>query len=138
MQNTLIDAGPLIALFDKSDLYHKAAVNSLKEHKTGLISTWPVLTEVMHMISFNHKVQCDFLNWIMRGGITIAPLNQSHMRRIIQLIEKFSNVPMDLADASLVVVAEEQGLDSIFTIDSDFLIYRITRKKPFKNLFSKH
>jgi len=135
MQNSLVDAGPLIALFDKSDAYHNKAVNSLKNHNSRLITTWPVITEVMHMISFNHRVQSDFLSWIMKGGITIAPLNQSHIRRIAELINKFSNVPMDLADASLVVIAEEHGIDSIYTIDSDFKVYRITRKKAFKYLF---
>jgi len=61
MKNTLIDAGPLIALFDKDDQYHKAVIKFLKEFKGNFITSWPVLTEVTHLLSFNVNIQIDFL-----------------------------------------------------------------------------
>jgi len=134
MKNTLIDAGPLIALFDKTDAFHSAACNSLSSHKCKLITTWPVVTEVMHMISFSVKAQQGFIEWIIRGGLNIEPLESIHLKRILDLLIKFEDLPMDLADASLVVLAVERKLDSIFTLDSDFKIYRTFLKKPFRNM----
>ena len=60
MRKTLIDAGPMIALFDKSDRYHKHVMKFLKDFDGELVTTWPVVTEVSHMLDFNIKVQIDF------------------------------------------------------------------------------
>jgi len=67
VQKALIDSGPLIALFDKSDSYHKQSVEFFKEFKGILWTTWPVVTEVSHMLDFSIQVQINFLTWIERG-----------------------------------------------------------------------
>lgn len=135
MQSILIDAGPLIALFDRSDKYHKSALNFIKDYQGYLWSTWPVVTEVCHMLDFSTKAQCAFLEWIKRGGIRLFELNESHMGRILELTKKFDDVPMDLADASLIVVAEVKKHQEIASIDSDFYIYRDIRNQYLKNIF---
>ena len=130
-----IDAGPLIALFDRDDKFHVSIKEFLKDFNGKLISTWPVLTEALHMLDFNVQTQLAFLRWIQRGAIEIhEPLNQ-HLERIIELTQKYQNVPMDLADASLVVVAESLNIKDIITIDSDYYIYRTMRKEMLNNLF---
>ena len=135
MQNTLIDAGPLIALFDKSDQYHQKAVSFLRDFKGSFFTTWPVVTEVSHMLGFSVKTQVNFLAWINRGGLEILELEYYHLLRIIELSEKFSDVPMDLADATLIVASEIRGISKIASIDSDFYIYRNIRDKYLTNVF---
>ena len=135
MRNTLIDAGPLIALFDKSDKYHFKAIRFIKEIENQLWSTWPVLTEVCHMLDFNTQAQQTFLIWIQRGAIKIVDLNQDHLARIIELTRKFNDVPMDLADASLIVASEKISCLEIASIDSDFYVYRDIRNNYLNNIF---
>jgi len=132
--NTLIDAGPLIALFDKDDEYHKKVKDFLKTFHGHLTTTWPVLTEVTHLLDFNVNVQIDFLKWIQREAVIIYDLESNHLSRIIELTEKYSDVPMDLADASLMVIAEIEKIENIITIDSDYHIYRTNKKVKLKNL----
>jgi uncharacterized protein len=135
MQSTLVDAGPLIALFDKSDGYHERALSFLKDSQECLITTWPVITEVSHMLDFSVKTQINFLKWINRGGIEIFDLEFYHLIRIIELSEKFTDVPMDLADASLIVASEANEITKIASVDSDFYVYRDIRNKYLTNVF---
>ena len=136
MRNILIDAGPLIALFDRSDQYHLKAVGFIEEFEGQLWTTWPVATEVSHMLDFSTKTQLNFLTWIHRGALKLFDLNESHLHRLIALCEKFQDVPMDLADASLIVAAEERKLKEIASIDSDFYIYRDVRNQYLTNIFT--
>jgi len=135
MKSILIDAGPLIALFDRSDKFHRRAVDFIKEYEGQLWTTWPVITEVSHMLDFSTKAQCAFLEWIRRGGVRLFDLNQNHVERLLHLTEKFDDVPMDLADASLIVASENQGCKEIASIDSDFYIYRDIRNQYLTNIF---
>lgn len=97
MKSILIDAGPLIALFDKSDQHHNCALNFIKGYKGFLWTTWPVITEVTHMLDFNTKAQIGFLEWVRRGGLQLVDLDLMDLERIIAFCQKFSDVPMDLA-----------------------------------------
>jgi uncharacterized protein len=138
VKNTLIDAGPLIALFDKSDKYHPYIKSFLKDYKGILITTWPVITDTMYMINFNVNVQIDFLEWIKRGAIQIINLENNHIERLIELSQKYSDVPMDLADSSLIVISELKGINDIITIDSDYNIYKTKSRKNLNNIFDKY
>ncbi|GIL24596.1 MAG: pilus biogenesis protein [Bacteroidota bacterium] len=137
MKSTLIDAGPLIALFDQSDQYHLQAVSFLKNFKGTLFTTWPVITEASHLLSFSVKAQIALLEWINRGGLYLIEIEDYHIVRLIELSEKFKDVPMDLADATLIVAAETNNIKEIATIDSDFYVYRDIRKRYLKNIFIK-
>jgi len=138
VQSTLVDAGPFIALFDKDDRFHKVVETFLKKFSGSLMTTWPVITETAHMLDFNVNVQIDFLKWIQRGAVQIANLDKFHLERLIELAEKYSDRPMDLADGSLLVVSELTGIKSIVTIDSDFYIYRTKDKKNLINLLEPY
>lgn len=135
MKNTLIDAGPIIALFNKNDKYHNKIKEFLKNYKGILTTTWPVVTEVSHMLSFNTETQLDFLKWIKLGGIQLEDISFNDLERIIKLSKKYSDVPMDLADASLVIISERINLKEIITIDSDYYIYRTITKEMIINIF---
>lgn len=135
MENSLIDAGPLIALFNKRDRYHLHILNFLKGYNSIFWTTWPVLTEASHMFDFSLKAQLNLLEWVNRGGVQIVPLAEKHLNSIIAYSEKFADVPMDLADASLMVASEIIQTTKIVSIDSDFYIYRNFRNQYLTNVF---
>jgi len=135
VRNTLIDAGPLIALFNNKDKYHKKILNFIKNYDGLLTTSWPVLTEVCHMLDFNINAQIDFLKWINLGSLKVENIEQLEIERIIQLSEKYSDVPMDLADASLIVLSEKLKIKEIITIDNEYYIYRTIKKEMIENIF---
>lgn len=135
IQPILIDSGPLIALFDKDDKYHKNIVDFIRSKKYKFVSTLAVVTEVTHMLDFSVAVQINFLEWVMKGGLVIHDITQDHFSRIIELTKKYSDRPMDFADATLVIVAETTGIKKIISIDSDFDIYRLPGKEKIENVF---
>ena len=134
MKNIIVDAGPLIALFDKDDKYHNSVIKFLKTFDGQLVTSWPVITEVTHLLSFNINVQIDFLEWLKREAVTIINFENIHLERIIQLSKKYSDVPMDLADSSLIVIAELTNITDIITIDSNYYIYKTKNKKSLNNI----
>ena len=136
MKNTLIDAGPLIALFNKNDKYYEKIKKFIQQYDGILTSSWPVITEVCHMLDFNVNAQIDFLKWIKLGGLKIEDIKPAEIDKIIGLSEKYSDIPMDLADASLVILSERLGIKEIITIDSDYFIYRTTEREMLKNIFN--
>lgn len=137
MVNTvLIDAGPLIALFDRDDKYHRAIVEFIKNTDYRFISTTAVLTEVMYMLDFNMEVQINFLSWVMKEGVIIHEIKQTDIKRIIELTKKYCDRPMDFADATLVIAAEERGIRRMISIDADFDVYRLHNKAKIENIFA--
>ncbi len=137
IQNSIIDAGPLIALFNKNDNYHQQAVKFIKKYRGDLFTTWPVVTEVMHMLNANFKCQLNFLKYIDRGGIEIVNLSLPFISRLIDLFTQYSDVPINLADATLIVLSERKQINKIITIDSDFHIYRNKNTDYVKNIFKQ-
>jgi predicted nucleic acid-binding protein len=136
MQSTiLIDAGPLIALFDSSDKFHERIISFLRNQSFRFVTTLPVLTEVSYMLNFSVNAQIDFFQWVMLKGLTLIDIAQADIPRIIELTKKYRDLPIDFADATLVVVAEKTGIHSIISIDSDFDIYRLPGKRQIKNVF---
>jgi len=138
MLNTiLIDAGPLIALFDRDDNYHKKMIGFVKKGKYKFVTTTAVVTEVSHMLDFSIDVQILFFEWIMKEGVLLNEIFQSDINRIIELTKKYCDRPMDFADATLVITAEKTGIREIISIDTDFDIYRLPGKVMIKNVFTK-
>ncbi len=134
MQKTIIDSGPLIALFDKGDKYHHKVLDFLQTFKGELITSWSVITEVSHMLDFNLQVQIDFLKWIEIGGIEIYKIQQDEIQYIRVMMEKYLDVPMDLADATLMYIASKEDIKNIVSINSDFDIYRTLKQQSLNNL----
>lgn len=121
----LADAGPLVALLHREDIHHQCCAATLRSLRDRLGTTWPVMTEAMHLLSFSWQAQ-DAL-WEMNAlqVLHILPLGAGDLPRMRQLMQKYRDLPMDLADASLVRVAEREGIRRIFTIDRrDFAVYR--------------
>ncbi|MDR1469299.1 MAG: PIN domain-containing protein [Spirochaetaceae bacterium] len=136
MQSTiLIDAGPLIALFDRGDLYHRQIIEFLRKDEYQFVSTLAVFTETSYMLGFDVGAQLDFFNWVLAKGVILSDINQNDLPRIIALTEKYADLPMDLADATLVVTAEKSGIREIISVDKDFDIYRLPGREKIRNVF---
>jgi len=131
MKRILIDSGPLIALFDRSDKYHAASVEFIKTNHSELITTLASITETLHLLDFNRNAQVDFLGWVNAGAVTIEPITADDLLRIKALIIKYSDLAMDVADACLVFLGEKLTISEIATIDRDFDVYRLKGKGPF-------
>jgi predicted nucleic acid-binding protein len=135
LESILIDAGPLIALFDAGDKHHSGVRAFLKKNPYRFVSTIAVFTEVSHMLDFNVNVLRDFYEWVMYKGVIIGDINQNDMLRLLELTDKYADVPMDFADATLVITAEKSGIRQIISLDRDFYIYRLPGKEQIKNVY---
>ena len=112
-------------------------MRALEGSHEGLVTTWPVLTETCHLLLGRLGVQAEltFLRGLRNGSCTIFALGETHLPRIEDLMEQYADLPMDLADASLVVLAEELGDGRILSTEQrDFRAYRWKHRKPFRNL----
>lgn len=136
MKKILIDSGPLIALFDASDMYHSESVNFIKNNKLPLVTTIASITETLHLLDFNRNAQIDFIEWVYRGAVEIQNIENNDFGRIKALTEKYHDLPMDFADSCLVYLAEKMNLNTIATIDRDFSIYRIKGRRKFRIILS--
>ncbi|HXZ46904.1 MAG TPA: hypothetical protein VEH02_09285 [Pseudolabrys sp.] len=134
MKNTLVDSGPLVALFDRDDRDHRRVRNFLESRRLRLVTTWPVLTEVCALLP--RRSGLDFLEFVARGGVGVESLAEADIPGLLTLSRKYADRPMDFADASLVMLAMKTGLDAILSLDADFSVYRLPGKKPFKNLLA--
>ncbi|MCL2759764.1 MAG: PIN domain-containing protein, partial [Treponema sp.] len=125
----LIDAGPLIAMFDADDNQHQRILDFFSKFNYSFICTLAVFTEVTHFLRFSIKAQRNFFEWAMYKGVIISDINQHDIPRLLELTEKYSDLPMDFADATLVVAAEKTGIREIVSLDKDFDIYRLPGKE---------
>ncbi|MCP4406550.1 MAG: PIN domain-containing protein [Gammaproteobacteria bacterium] len=130
----LVDAGPLIALLDSGEVDHESCVGSLTKLTAPMITTWPALTEAMYLLggAGGWKAQEALWKLVHRGDLQLIDLDQPLQTRAQALMAKYRDIPMDLADASLVAVAESHGLRRIFTLDGDFRIYRYKGRQSFE------
>ena len=131
---TLTDAGPLIAILDRNDRDHEACVAALDELTGPLLTTWPVFTEATYLLGDRTGWSGQELLWRMalRGDVIVRELDQAGAKRSRDLMEKYRDVPMDLADATLVAVAEKLAVTRVFTLDEGFRIYRLKGRKTFE------
>ncbi|MDR3248190.1 MAG: PIN domain-containing protein [Treponema sp.] len=156
-KTVLVDSGPLIALFDRSDAYHEKILAFIRDTPYRFVTSLAVLTEVSHMLDFNVNTQIDFFEWVMSRGLDLEEITQDDIPRIINLTKKYADLPMDFADATLVVAAEKTGIREIVSIDaqaarggavqstslssrpegthSDFNVYRLPGKLLIRNIF---
>jgi hypothetical protein len=132
MRAVLVDAGPIVALLDRSDAEHRSVASTLKTLRDPLVTVWPVVVEAMYLLAFSWRAQEALWEMLETGALRLLPLDTADVSRMKQLMEKYRDRPMDLADAALVRVAEREGLRRILTLDrTDFTVYRLARKGQF-------
>ena len=132
-----VDTGFLLALLDADDAHHGAAMQWETSVEEGWITTWPVMTELCHMVAKRLSVAAavDCMQEMTHGAIKLWDIPALQAKQIPSLMKRYANLPMDLADASLVLLAEHLGHGRILTTDErDFGAYRWKSRKPFHNL----
>jgi len=132
-----IDTGFLVALLDRRDAWHARAWEMRDTAIGGWITTWPVLSECCRLLQ--RALGTDYVLGLMEdvasGGIQVWQPPEAQLARIPPLMRKYASLPMDLADASLLLLAEHLGHGQILSTDlRDFGAYRWKNRKPFKNL----
>ena len=121
----LVDAGPLVALANRADAHHLECVETLQRLRGPLGTVWPALTEAVYLVRRWPRAQAEVLSLVETGALRVLPLGREDLPRVRALMEKYRDLPMDLADAALVRVAERERIKTIFTIDRrDFSLYR--------------
>jgi predicted nucleic acid-binding protein len=132
--SVLVDAGPLVALFDRNDRHHGRAVKFIADCRSRFITNLPVLTEATFLLQFSVEAQRDLLLWV-HGSFEIDQGTASDLPRIASILEKYRDMRADFADASLVALAERQNLSHVASVDRDFAIYRTLGRRAFTNVF---
>lgn len=133
----LCDTGPLVALIDRDDRHHKrcaAALDNITEDR--LLTTWPCLVEAMYLLGrgIGQPAQDELWSYMEDGLVVLHLPEAREWERLRVLMRKYRDIPMDLADASLVAVAELLGMRRIFTLDRHFHAYRIRDRQAFEVL----
>ena len=124
----LVDTGPLVALFDPADYSHAKCVRILQRIEEPLCTTLPVLTEAFHLLTPDSVGAERLMDFVADRGLSVWFAREESLDRAFELMRHYSNLPMDFADASLVVAAETLATRKIFSIDrKDFTVYRIRR-----------
>jgi predicted nucleic acid-binding protein len=133
VRSILLDTGAFVALLDRSEKNHSRCVMFFKEFKGQLLTTEPVLTETIYLIGPSLKAQKTCIEFVLKGGVRLVPQSVESLSRAIVLMEKYQDVPMDFADATLVTLAEDTEINEVFTLDiRGFSVYRIRGRKAFK------
>ena len=129
----LIDTGALLALLDRDDAWHERCSEAFRNLRYPLATTSAVLAELFHLLGSNPRDVASAWHFIRSGAVTVLPITDDDVPRLEQLMAKYADRPMDLADATLVRLAERESLSTIFTIDhNDFETYRIKGKSRFR------
>ncbi len=135
-----VDSGFLFALADATDGWHARAVAQGHTASEGWLTTWPVLTETCHLFlrRIGPEPMAVLMDDVSRGHLQIWNPPPEALARLPALLRKYASLPMDLADASLVLLAEHLGHGRILSTDQrDFGAYRWKSRKPFKNLMTE-
>jgi predicted nucleic acid-binding protein len=114
-----------VALIHADDRHHASCREALEQIRDSLATVWPVITEAMYLLDFSGQAQDGLWRLLERDAVKILPLDAADVPRMRELMRKYRDLPMDLADAALVRAAERERIASVFTIDRrDFEVYR--------------
>ena len=129
----LTDAGPLVALIDADERDHAACVAALDHISHPMVTTWAAFSEAMYLLGQAGGIRGQSALWrlVTTERLLLADLSAKALQRAAALMTKYADLPMDLADATLVAVAEELGERTVFTLDSDFAVYRLHGRQRF-------
>ncbi len=130
----LVDAGPLVALFDPRDAAHHRCQEVSRAIKEPVLTTVPVLTEAFHLLAPASRGALALREVVLRGGLGVWFLSDVALSRAFELMRRYADHPMDLADASLVVAAETLRTTTVFTMDrDDFATYRVRLGRSWRH-----
>jgi predicted nucleic acid-binding protein len=128
----ILDTGPLVALIDRGETRHQDCVEAMESWTGTILSTEAVLTEALHLLGPSRRARDACLDFFLRGAVLLTPASLESLARVRVLMEKYADLPMDYADATLVALAEDLGTDRVFTLDRRGLsVFRASGTRPF-------
>ena len=133
MADIILDTGAWFAILDRRDRDHARCVEAFQQVTGRLVSSEAVLTETLWLVERLRNGPHRCADFIRLGIVTLVPMSGESVRRAVDLMARYRNVPMDYADATLVTLGEDLGLDRMFTLDRrGFGIYRLHGRRPFQ------
>ena len=131
----LLDTGALVSLLDRSQKHHQVSADFFRDWDRPVVSTEAVLTEATHLLGGSPGGRQACVDFFLSGGALLVPATTASLRRASALVSQYADLPMDYADATLVVLAEELDTNLVFTTDRrDFAVYRIKGRRRFEIL----
>jgi predicted nucleic acid-binding protein len=121
----LLDAGPLVAYLDRRDSHHEWAREQFAALRAPVLTNEPVLAEASHLLRKVHGAKSAVIAFVRSGGVVVPFRIKDHAAEVESLLRKYDSVPISLADACLVRMAELQPGSKVLTLDADFSVYRI-------------
>jgi uncharacterized protein len=123
-----------VALVDAGEPDHDRCRKALNRLDPPMVTTWPVLTEAMYLLgdAAGWDAQRALWQMIERNALEVAGLSPDDVARARALMEKYNDTPMGIAEATLLAIAEAHGLKRVFTLDSDFRVYRHRGRESFE------
>jgi uncharacterized protein len=133
MRRVLADTGPIVAILSRRDQYHRTCVEALRDLPGPLFTCWPVITEAAWLLRRDSNTVQQLLNSLDSGFLELLPLTTSDAKPIASIMNKYRDIRIQLADATLVHLAARDGLDTIFTLDQrDFSVYRLPKGRALR------
>jgi predicted nucleic acid-binding protein len=129
VQSTLVDAGIIIALLREADRDHQVAVSLLRDFRGTLLTTWPAISEACALMPMRH--QAAVLHWLRVTRSEIVSVDDG-LEFMQDYMTDYGDLPCDFADASLVYASVKTRVREIWTLDTDFLVYRLPDRSRFK------
>lgn len=134
-RGAIVDTGPLVAYLDRAERHHRWTVEQVRVLDAPLLVCEPVLTEAMFLLSRQPKAQDALFGLIAKGALRIAFQIGEHVGQLRALHRKYRDRPISLADACIVRMAEVFERHQVFTLDSDFSVYRKNGREPLDLIF---
>jgi predicted nucleic acid-binding protein len=133
--SALVDTGALLAILDRDDPLHARCVEVFETLTPPLLTSAAVLAELFHLLGANRRDVSAAWQFLRTGAVTIAAITDDDLGALAGLMDRYHDRPMDLADATLVHLAERESISTILTTDSDdFETYRIRGRRRFRVL----
>ena len=124
MHAAIADTGALVALLDRAERHHGWAAQRIREMEVPMLICEPVLTEAMHLLAHLPRAQDELFGLLENCALKISFCVEDHVPALRALHRKYQDKPMSLADACIVRMAELHDNHAVFTLDSDFFVYR--------------
>jgi predicted nucleic acid-binding protein len=131
----VVDAGPLVAFFDRAERHHRWVIKQIEKLEAPLLVCEPVLTEVMFLLARYSQAQDALLDLLQNGALSIAFQVDEHLGELRRLLQKYRDTPMSLADACIVRMAEMHERHAVLTLDADFSVYRKHGRVPLTLIY---
>ncbi|MDR3703885.1 MAG: PIN domain-containing protein [Candidatus Sulfopaludibacter sp.] len=129
----LIDTGPIVAILLDSDEHHDACVEQLRSIRGPLLTCWPVITEAAWLLRAYPEAIRRLLASFRGRPFDVLPLDETDLPAIAAILAKYARLGIQLADASLVHLANREQVESIFTLDRrDFGVLRLAHGKKMR------